>query len=315
MQVLDIINKYSKLFLYSKNAASGSKNSIRAYTLILERFYDFVADEQDKHENLAITDINQYFLNNYIIWLSERKLKRSSQHLNINIVKQFLTFIADSDLKKYGMLKLNITGVKVKLEQKEAESFNQDEQNRIIDYIKKLDKAKNFTSNRNALILKMLLFHGIRIDELINLHWDKVQEEYDEADGYVYRFTYTGKGAKERSLDFPVTFISNNLEIIKQHINSDYVVPSSTGGKMSQGNIFKSVKNILTKLGISKFGLHIFRHTFGDNNAAMNINLAVMSKLMGHSNTSITSKYYVRVTNKTKREAVFKGINQFTKSK
>ena len=65
---------------------------------------------------------------------------------------------------------------------------------------------------------------------------------------------------------------------------------------MSQGNIFRSVKNILAKLGINKFGLHIFRHTFGDNNAAMNINLAVMSELMGHSNTSITSKYYVRVT-------------------
>ena len=31
------------------------------------------------------------------------------------------------------------------------------------------------TTNINTLILKMLLFHGIRIDELINLHWDKVQ--------------------------------------------------------------------------------------------------------------------------------------------
>ena len=33
---------------------------------------------------------------------------------------------------------------------------------------------------------------------------------------------------------------------------------------------------------------------------------------MGHSNTAITSKYYVRVTNKTKREAVFKGIERFS---
>ncbi|MFN7094134.1 MAG: tyrosine-type recombinase/integrase [Burkholderiales bacterium] len=78
----------------------------------------------------------------------------------------------------------------------------------------------------------------------------------------------------------------------EKHIQSDYVIPSSTGGKMSQGNIFKAVKQLLEKQGITKHGLHIFRHTFGDNNAAMNINLAVMSKLMGHSNTSITSKYY-----------------------
>ena len=313
MQILDILTKYSKLFLNSKKATSNSKNSVRTYNLILERFYDFIAEQSEKHQKLTINDINRYFLNNYIMWLSEQGLKPSSQHLHINLIKQFLTFISDSDIEQYGALKLNITGVKVKLEQKESQSFNQDEQNRIISYIKKLDHAKNFLSNRSALILKMLLFHGIRIDELINLQWTRVEEEYDKDDGYVYRFTYIGKGAKERSLDFPVTFISNNLEIIKQHIRSDYVVPSSSGGKMSQGNIFKSVKQILAKLGISKYGLHIFRHTFGDNNAAMNINLAVMSKLMGHSNTSITSKYYVRVTNKTKREAVFKGINQFNK--
>ena len=311
MRILDIINKFSKLFLDSKKSLSGSKNSIRTYTLILERFYDFIASELDKHENLSIFDINRCFLNNYIIYLGEQGLKKNSQYLNINVIKQFLNFIADSDLNVYGAIKLNITGVKVKLEQKEAESFNQDEQNRIIAYIKKLDQLKGFIANRSALILKMLLFHGIRIDELIHLQWSNVQEEYDETDGYVYRFTYVGKGAKERSLDFPITFISNNIEKIKQHITSDYVVPSTTGGKMSQGNIFRSVKSILTNIGINKFGLHIFRHTFGDNNAAMNINLAVMSKLMGHSNTSITSKYYVRVTNKTKREAVFKGIDRF----
>jgi site-specific recombinase XerD len=63
----------------------------------------------------------------------------------------------------------------------------------------------------------MLLFHGVRIDELINLQSNNVSEEYDETDGYVYRFTYTGKGAKERSLDFPVPFIENNLNINNYH--------------------------------------------------------------------------------------------------
>lgn len=314
MSILEILNKYSQLFINSKNAISGSKNSIKTYSIILERFYEFVASELEKHNNLTIADINRYFLNNYIIWLGNQGLQRNSQYLHITLIKQFLTFIADSDLEQYSNLKLNINGVKVKLEQKEAQSFNQDEQNKIVNYIKLLDQSTNFTANRNSLILKMLLFHGIRINELINLQWQHVQEEYDETDGYVYRFTYTGKGAKERSLDFPVAFVNDNLKVIKTHISSSYIIPSTSGGKMAQGNIFKSVKHILAKLGITKYGLHIFRHTFGDNNAAMNINLAVMSKLMGHSNTSITSKYYVRVTNKTKREAVFKGISQLTKN-
>lgn len=309
MTILVVLEKFKELFINSKKASSNSKNSLRTYNSILEKFYEFVASEVDIHDNLKITDINRYFLNNYIIWLNDSKLSRRTQHQHINIVKQFLTFIADSDIREYGAIKVNITGVKVKFEQKEVESFNQDEQSKIIGLIKQLDKSKNFTANRNALILKMLLFHGIRISELINLTWDKVQEDYDEEDGCIYKFIYMGKGSKERSLDFPIGFISNNLEIIKSHIKSNYVVPSSTGGKMAQGNIFKAVKILLQKQGINKFGLHIFRHTFGDNSAALDINLAVMSKLMGHSSTSITSKYYVRVNNKTKRNAVFKVID------
>jgi integrase len=112
------------------------------------------------------------------------------------------------------VLKYNLDGVQVKFEQKDVVSFNQDEQNRIIKLIKTLDNSTNFTANRNALILKILLFHGVRISELINLQWNNVQEEYDEVDGYIYRFTYMGKGAKERSLDFPIAFIDNNIEQI-----------------------------------------------------------------------------------------------------
>jgi integrase/recombinase XerD len=309
MQVLDILNKYTDLFIESKNATSGSINTIRAYTNILEQFYQFVANEAEMHKKLKLIDINRYFLNNYILWLNELNLSRRTQFQHITVVKQLLTFIADSDLE-YAILKSNITGIKVKFEQKEADSFNQDEQSRIINLIKTLDKSDNFTANRNALILKILLFHGVRINELINLQWHNVQEEYDEIDGCVYRFNYMGKGAKERSLDFPIAFIENNLAIIKKHITSNYIVPSLSGGSMSQGNMYKMIKNLLQKIGITKYGLHIFRHTFGDNNAAMNINLAVMSKLMGHSSTSVTSKYYVRVSNKTKRDAVFKGLDR-----
>ena len=153
---------------------------------------------------------------------------------------------------KYVILKANITGVKVKFEQKEADSFNQDEQNRIINLIKTLDKSHNFTANRNSLILKILLFHGVRINELINLQWIHTREEYDEVDGCVYRFQYMGKGAKERSLDFPIAFVETNLDIIKKHVVSNYIVPSSSGEAMSQGSVYKMVKNLLQKIGITR---------------------------------------------------------------
>ncbi len=310
MEIVNFFSKYIALFIDSKKAISNSKNSLRSYNYILERFLVFIGNEAIIYENLSIFDINRYFLNNYIIYLNNEKLSKRSQHQHILIIKHFLNFIADSDLKLYKSIKENITGVKVKYVENEATSFNLEEQTKIITLIKKLDTSSNFTANRNAVILKILLFHGVRINELLNLKWQDISEEYSEEEGYVYRLKYIGKGLKERTLDFPINFLDKNFIIIKKHLTSIYVVPSYNGQKLEQGNVFRSIKKLLHQEGVFKQGLHIFRHTFGDNNASMNINLAVMSKLMGHSNIATTAKYYVRVNDKTKREAIFKVIDK-----
>ena len=112
--ILEIINKYTTLYINSKIAANLSSKTIYNIKVILERFYDFIADEYTDNQFLEITDLSKYFLNNYLNTITQQVINKNTQKLHLTIIKGFLTFIADSELDKYGSLKLNLSGIKIK---------------------------------------------------------------------------------------------------------------------------------------------------------------------------------------------------------
>ena len=247
--------------------------------------------------------------------LENAALSGTSRKLHITVLKQLFWYIADTDIQKYGILRSKVTGVKIKLVDKEVAAFNDNEQSKIIGVIQRLDASNNFRDHRMALILKLLLFHGIRIDELINLKWSNVEEIYDENEGYIHRFRYMGKGSKERDLEFPISFTEKNFEIIKKHISSEYVIPGSTGQRSFRNSIYLSVRSLLAKQGISAVWLHKFRHTFGQNKVNEGVNSTTITELMGHANPMVTYKFYLRNNKKAKRKAILQGLPEYLTKK
>ena len=51
-------------------------------------------------------------------------------------------------------------------------------------------------------------------------------------------------------------------------------------------------------------GWHAFRHTYGSRYAAAGVPIEQVCKLMGHSDISVTAKYYLNVTSDQKMNAV-----------
>ena len=317
MEILSEIQKYIKLFEINQKAKNLSQNTIVAYARIFDLFYDYLAGEVENSQLEKITDINNSFLANYLYLLKNDNMSDATRQLHNTVLQQFFWFIADTELEKYGILKSKVTGVKIKVADKEVESFTEADQSKIIGLINFLDKSNNFRDHRLSLILKLLLFHGIRIDELINLKWADIEEVYDENEGYIFKFWYTGKGKKERDLDFPISFTEKNFEIIKKHITSEFVIPGSTGNKSFRNSIYGSVKAILAKQGISNVWLHKFRHTFGQNKVNEEVNISTITELMGHATPAVTFKYYLRNNKKAKRKAILNGlpINNDSKTK
>lgn len=307
MNILEDIKKFYKQFLEMQIAKNLAQNTIKIYTMVFEQFYDYLAGEVNDAQVNNLCDVNNSFLAGYIANLKSNDLSDTTRKLHVTILKQFFWFIADSD-PKYSILRSKITGIKVKLADKEVEAFSDDEQSKINGLILQLDQSKNFRDHRMSLILKLLLYHGIRVDELINLKWSDVKEVYDDFYGYVYRFKYMGKGSKERDLDFTTSFVAKNFEIIKNHIASDYVVPSSTGKRSFRNSIYLSVRSLLEKQNISKVWLHKFRHTFGQNKVNEGVNSATITELMGHYGPDVTFKFYLRGNRKAKRKAILDGI-------
>ncbi len=299
------INIYWQIFINEQKAKQLSKNSLMTYNRIYEYFYQYLANSVGNQQISAINDINNATLVDYI---NKLNLANTSKQLHIAVIKQFLWFVADNDIQKHGILKNRVTGVTIKKIDKPVDAFTEIEQQKIKTLIQELDKSKVLRNNRLSLILKLLLFHGVRISELCSLTWDDVTVEYDDTYGEIYKFHYLGKGQKVRDLDFPILFVQSNIETIRAKITSAYVVPSLSGNISTRENIYTTVKIHLAQIGIDNVYLHKFRHTFGQNQVNKGVNITTITELMGHSNPNVTFKFYLRGNKKARRIAILDGL-------
>lgn len=308
MKILELYDFFVNDFENAQNAKNLSKNTNYTYYRIISSFREFLVDNVENKQISKIVDINNSFLASYVAFLEESGLSPVTRKLHINVLKQFLWYIADYDVKLYGVLRAKVTGVKIKIPEREVETFNDNDQAKIKSLIAKFDKTKTFMNHRLSLILKLLLFHGIRIDELINLKWSDVEEVDDDEVGCVYRLRYIGKGDKERTLEFPTVFVDDNFAVIKKAVKSDYVVCSKTGTKSFRNSIYSSIRKLLEEQGIKHVYLHKFRHTFGQNKVNEDVNISTITELMGHTNPMVTHKFYLRNNKKAKRKAILDGL-------
>lgn len=69
---------------------------------------------------------------------------------------------------------------------------------------------------------------------------------------------------------------------------------SSKKGSFIDPRVYQTYfADILKKAGIKKRNFHILRHTFATRAASKNMQLSVLSRLLGHSNISVTLKRYI----------------------
>jgi len=151
-------------------------------------------------------------------------------------------------------------------------------------------------------LLKLLLFTGIRISELINIKWDNVEECQDH-----YEILIKGKGNKERKTYLSKNHAEVNITNLREMTNKgEYLISTSKVLRCDRKNLFSLVNNLLSKAFVTKQGLHIFRHTLARNLVDQNYNLSVIKEVLGHSNITITAQFYAKADENAKRKALLK---------
>ena len=140
--------------------------------------------------------------------------------------------------------------------------------------------------------------------------WDELQLLGGKNIGLAVRtpnLLVKGKGNKERYTYIPYNLIASNLEfLLTKPKDSEYVFTISKGSICNRSSLYIIVDHLLTKAGISKSGLHIFRHTFARSLVDKDVTLSTIKDLLGHSNISITAQFYAKSNENAKRNALMK---------
>ena len=131
-----------------------------------------------------------------------------------------------------------------------------------------------------AAALRLLLFTGCRLREILHLQWEHVDLER----GCLF-LPDSKSGRKTVMLNAPALAVLNGLARI-----GPYVVPSDDPEQPRHD--LKRPWNAVTKqAGLNGIRLHDLRHTYASFGAGVGLGLPIIGRLLGHAQATTTARY------------------------
>jgi integrase len=146
-----------------------------------------------------------------------------------------------------------------------------------------LSKPKNhFTkiSTFTAAAIRLLLFTGCRLREILHLKWEHVDLER----GLLF-LPDSKSGRKTVILNAPAMAVLTGLERI-----GSYVVPGDDPEK-PRADLKRPWEVVSKRAGLNGVRLHDLRHTYASFGAGGGLGLPIIGKLLGHTQSATTARY------------------------
>lgn len=155
-------------------------------------------------------------------------------------------------------------------------------------------------NSRNRLILKILYFTGIRVDELSHLKANSFQNTGSDSSGWI--MIVIGKGRKVRSIRLPDHLASEIADFITGLDSSDclftndrrvdFGINDFTRTPLSNSQIFRIVKTAAKRAGLDvEPSPHWLRHTSATHAIENGAPVHVVQRSLGHESISTTGRY------------------------
>jgi len=154
-------------------------------------------------------------------------------------------------------------------------------------------KSKHAPKEENRLVafdqwavaaIRLLIFTGCRMREILNLRWSEVDLER----GFLF-LPDSKTGKKTVTLNAPAREILANLERA-----GIYVIASESAGRDDEkprSDLNRPWRRICAHAGLKDFRLHDLRHSFASIGAGGGHGLPVIGRLLGHKNVITTQRY------------------------
>lgn len=192
-----------------------------------------------------------------------------------------------------------------------VEAFTREEQRR-------LEEAIAVSEDRRLFGIRLCLYTGLRIGELLGLEWQDVDMEkgilhiqktvYREknAEGEWQLFVDRPKtAASERMVPLP-GYLAEDLRIYRRGTRSEFVIENKKAERMSIRSYQYLFERLTEKAGVRKLNFHALRHTFATRALECGMDIKTLSELMGHKNATITLNRYAHSMMDTKIAAMNK---------
>lgn len=193
----------------------------------------------------------------------------------------------------------------------QVEAFTREEQRR-------LEEAIAVSEDRRLFGIRLCLYTGLRIGELLGLEWQDVDMEkgilhiqktvYREknAEGEWQLFVDRPKtAASERMVPLP-GYLAEDLRIYRRGARSEFVIENKKAERMSIRSYQYLFERLTGKAGVRKLNFHALRHTFATRALECGMDIKTLSELMGHKNATITLNRYAHSMMDTKIAAMNK---------
>lgn len=273
-----------------KSARSIGVNSIHVYFTPLEKLFYFLK----KYGAASMEEIDEELLSDFLMTETSKLSDASKKNYRIALIT-FFSYLDKQNKDdygqsyRYGIELKNWGGLSGKSGTKLPSFLNINEVQRFIEGINSFAFSAKVGA-RNRLIIKIILYTGIRVDEAIN-----IKKKNFSKDENVFMIQVLGKGNKPRTVMIREDIIKDDLEqwLSISNCQSDLLFCNQKSGTLTQAYISGIVEKILLYIGIRKErnGAHMLRHTFATLLYQKSKDLILVQESLGHADVN-TSRIY-----------------------
>ena len=277
-----VLTDAAKEFEFNCQCRKLSDKTIRNYGKLIGYLLDYL---KEQHKVLCLEDVRPMYMKAYLMMLQERGAK--PQYINDQL-KAFKVLFRYLYEEGYTDSILTERIKNVKQPKTIIKTFTEQEVQKMTEYY----SGHTFMEVRNRLMLMTFFDTGIRVSELIDLKLSQVKDEY---------ILIHGKGDKERVVPkspllnkWMFKYLSTRENFFAYRRIPENVFLSRNGRPMTTEAIHRVIKIAGKAVGVSRdirVSPHTCRHTFAQMQLKNGLDLYSLSRLMGHSNISITQRY------------------------
>lgn len=147
-----------------------------------------------------------------------------------------------------------------------------------------LGEALRYKSSQAAQALKLIALTGARRQEIVNLRWSEIDENW------MLRLTGTKTGTSVRPLASKARRILYALSADRE--GSEFVFPNKRG--TGSADLEKSIGRLFNSAGLTDARSHDLRRTYASIAAELGYSNSTIGELLGHARRGVTSRHYIR---------------------